>query len=189
MTAPVEKIENKELQLEIIKLYVDDQAIRGNVMNEMILKYQLDSTKLKTEYDRSNPDEIDIDEINRNHLKKIIESHGFPTRKLVGKDAMNGIFLIIQHADGDRIWQEAQLTNLELAVTRGDFSKQQYAYLYDRIKVNSGQPQRFGSQFLKVDKKNKIAELRETEDLTNLNQRRRKMGMMPIEMYKKLILK
>ena len=186
---PKEKVENEELKLEIIKLYVADQAIRGNVKKDVILKYQLDSTKIKTEYDRSNPDEIDIDEINRNRLKEIFKEFGFPTRKLIGKEAMNGIFLIIQHADGDKEWQESQLPNIEIGAKSGDFSKSNYAYLYDRIKVNSGQQQRYGSQFLNVDRKKKIAELRDTEDLANLNQRRREMGMMPIEMYKRLMLR
>jgi len=184
----VEKVENEALQLRILKLFVDDQAIRGNIMHDIISKYKIDTTGIKTEYDWSNPDEINIDEINRNQLKLIFEEHGFPTKELVGKDAMRGIFLIIQHADGDKEWQKSQLPNIELAVKNGALSKQNYAYLFDRIKVNEDSPQRFGTQFKKVDIEHKIAELRETEDLENLDQRRREMGMMPIGMYKRLML-
>ena len=185
---PKEKIENKELEQEIIELFVADQAIRGNLMIDLIEKYQIDSTNIKRTYDYSNPDEINIDEINRNRLKEIFQEHGFPTRNLIGKMAMSGIFFIIQHADGDTAWQKSQLPNILKAVEAGELSKSNYTYLYDRIKVNSGEPQRYGSQFEKVDRVNKIAELRETEDLENLNQRRREMEMMPIETYRRLML-
>jgi len=179
---PEEKVENEGLRLELIKLYVDDQACRGNVMKHIIQKYQIDSTEVKTEQAWST------DEFNRNRLKEIFAKYGFPTRSMVGKEAMNGVFLIIQHADGDKEWQKSQLSNIETAAKNGDLRLQDFAYLFDRIKVNSGQPQRYGSQFLKVDRKNQIAQLRDTEDLANLNKRRREMGMMPIEMYRRLML-
>lgn len=184
-----EEIENEELQLKLIKMFVDDQAIRGNVMDDIIVKYNVDTTGLKTAHDWSNPDEVNMDEIIRNKLKSIINEHGFPTKKLVGRDAMRGVFLIIQHADGDTSWQRAQLPKLEAGTRNGEFSKVNYAYLFDRIKVNSGQPQSYGSQFEHVDRQQGIAELRETEEIESLDQRRKEMGMMPIETYRRLMLR
>ncbi len=183
-----EKVQNEVLKRELIEMFVADQAIRGNVMRDIISEYQIDSSFIKFEYDRSNPDEIDVDEINRNRLKEIFRESGFPTRQKVGKLAMNGVFHIIQHSDGDRDWQKSQLINIENAALSGDLGKNSYAYLYDRIMVNSNQQQRYGTQFLKVDKRNGIVVLKDTEDLANLNKRRREMGMMPIEMYKKSVL-
>lgn len=183
---PTEKVKNEALQREIIKLYVADQAIRRkNIKHDLIAKYQIDTTGLKTKYDYSNPDETNVDEINRNRLKEIIKAFGFPTRQLVGKDAMQGIFLIIQHADGDTAWQKSQLPNIALAAENGDLSQKNYAYLYDRSQVNQGLPQRYGTQFAKVDPVNKIVELRPTEDLANLDNRRRAIGLRPIEVYKR----
>ena len=123
--------------------------------------------------------------MNQDRLKEIIQEFGFSTRKLIGKDAMRGVFLLIQHADG----QKEQLINIELGAKKADFSKVDYAYLYDRIQVNSGEAQRYGSQFATVNRKNQIAKLRDTADLPNLNKRRSEMGMMPIEMYKRMILR
>jgi hypothetical protein len=102
---------------------------------------------------------------------------------------MYGVFLMLQHSDGDKEWQKSQLPNIEKAVKKGDLQGQSYAYLYDRIKINSGEKQLYGSQFSKVDPVIKSVELAETEDLENLDNRRREMGMMPIEMYKRLMLK
>jgi hypothetical protein len=79
--------------------------------------------------------------------------------------------------------------NIEKAVKKGDMDGQSYAYLYDRIQINSGERQLYGTQFAKVDSSNKTVELAETEDLENLDRRRMEVGMMPIEMYKEFMLK
>ncbi len=186
---PNEKIQNKDLQLKIIDLFVSDQAIRGNIMHDIIEKYKIDTTDLKTQHDWSDPDEISVDELNRNELKLIFKEYGFPTKDLIGRDAMQGVFLIIQHADRDKEWQKNQLPNLEIAAKKGDLPKQNYAFLYDRIKVNEGSPQRYGSQFENVDREKGITQLRETEKIEHLDDRRREMGMMPIDMYRRLMLR
>lgn len=178
-----EEVENKNLQTELIMMYVDDQAVRGNMMNDIILKYNIDTSQITQKC------AIQVDEKNRNRLKVIFKEHGFPTMKLVGKDAMNGIFLMVQHSDMDKQWQKSQLENIEKAVKNGDMDGQSYAYLYDRIQINSGQGQLYGTQFEKVDPINKAVELAPTEDKDYLDKRRMEIGMMPIEMYKKLMLK
>lgn len=177
------EVENKELQLELIKMYIEDQAARGNMMEDIITKFDLDST------DISLDDGVTVDKRNRNRLKAIIEEYGFPTQELVGEDAMQGVFFIIQHSDGDKEWQKSQFGNIEKAVKKGDLDGQKYAYLYDRIKINSGEKQLYGTQFSNVDPANGIVELAQTEDIENLNKRRMEIGMMPIEMYKEFMLK
>ena len=241
---PKENIENRKLQLEIIDLFLDDQAIRGNLMKDFISKYDIDTTNIivqgEIKVDDKNRDQVkeifwnygfsddelavineyidsqpegedtmkDIiakhnmvassfispsmgvtDSRNQNRLEEIIQEFGFPTLKLIGKDAMRGVFFIIQHADRDREWQKLQLPYIEQGTKSGAFSKQDYAFLYDRIQVNSVQDQRYGSQCANVDRKNNIVELQDTEDLPNLDNRRREMDMMPIALYKKMMLR
>mgnify|MGYP001290088728 CR=1 FL=1 len=179
----IEEIENEKLQDELIKMYVDDQAVRGNLMQDIINKYNIDTAKIKKNSG------VMVDEQNRNRLKEIFKEIGFPTKKQVGKDAIQGIFFIIQHSDGDKEWQKSQLSNIEIAVQNGELDGQKYAYLYDRIKINNGEKQLYGTQFSNVDPINKTIELAETEYLENLDMRRMKIEMMPIEMYKKFMLK
>jgi hypothetical protein len=81
------------------------------------------------------------------------------------------------------------LHELGNAVKKGDMDGQSYAYLYDRIKMNSGEKQLYGTQFADVDAVNGTVTLAETEDMDNLDHRRMEIGMMPIEMYKELMLK
>ena len=178
-----EQVNNTELQMELIKMYVDDQACRGNIMDDIIDKFSVSRDQI------TQDGCIAVDERNRTRLKEVFAEIGFPTRELVGKDAMYAVFLMLQHSDGDKEWQKSQLPNIEKAVKNGDLQGQSYAYLYDRIKINSGEKQLYGSQFSKVDPVTKSVELAETEDLENLDNRRREMGMMPIEMYKRFMLK
>lgn len=178
-----EKVENENLQIELIRMYVNDQAVRGNLMNDIILKYNLDTAET------TQSGGTDVDEKNRSRLKEIFKEYGFPTKKLVGKDAMYGIFLMIQHSDMDKQWQKSQLENIKKAVKNGDMDGQSYAYLYDRIKINNGGKQLYGTQFSKVNPINKTVELAPTEGTDSLDKRRMEIGMMPIDMYKEFMLK
>ncbi|MBC6994104.1 hypothetical protein QWY85_18910 [Neolewinella lacunae] len=181
-STPAPAVENQELQAELIRMYVADQAARGNIVQDIIEKYQIDPASVTPGVG------VTVDEQNRNRLKEIFQQHGFPTKQLVGRDAMQGVFLMIQHSDEDKEWQQAQLSNVESAVKNGDMDGQSFAYLYDRIKMNNGENQLYGTQFSKVDPVNKTVELAKTDDVENLDKRRREIGMMPIEMYKRLVL-
>lgn len=177
------RVANEALQIELIKMYINDQAVRGNIMSEMISKYRLD------EYELTKTDAASVDRLNRERLKAIIQEYGFPTRQLVGKDAVQGIFLIIQHSDGDKEWQKEQLPYIRKAVKQGDMDGQSYAYLYDRIKINGGEKQLYGTQFKNVDPINRRVELADTEDVENLDRRRMEVGIMPIHMYDQFMLR
>ena len=94
-----EKIGNEALQMELLKMHINDQAVRGNVMDDIISIYDLDTFQI------TQNDAYSIDEENQARLKEIIEEYGFPNKKLVGKHAMDGVFMIIQHSDRDPEWQ------------------------------------------------------------------------------------
>ncbi len=170
------------LQRQLIAMEVRDQLARGNVQDYMIEAFSIDTSGM------SYADGVEVDAENREALKAIIEAHGFPTAELVGEEGMHAVFILIQHADRDPEWQKAQLPYIETAVKNGGLDGQDYAYLYDRIQVNAGKPQRYGTQFSKVDPATKTIELAAVEDPDNLNQRRMEVGMMPIESYRALVL-
>lgn len=171
------------LARELVGMYINDQAIRGNLLQDIIDRYGIEPDSMARLKVFSM-----VDGPNRERLSEIIANRGFPTLELVGRDAMRGVFLIIQHADQNPEWQKAQLPLVKAAVETDDMRGQDYAYLYDRIRVNAGLPQRYGTQFARVDLANGVAELAETEDPANLNDRRKEIGLMPIEMYRKLML-
>ena len=69
---------------------------------------------------------------------------------------------------------------LERAVSLGDASKRHLAFLIDRILVNEGMPQMFGTQVLIVEG---MAMPYEVKDSTNLDRRRREMNLDSFDEY------
>jgi len=99
-----------------------------------------------------------------------------------GEDASQAAWLIVQHADHDPEWQKAVLADLEPRVKRGDMQGRYYAYLIDRVAVNAGQPQTYGTQGGCVgagDWQPKAVAAPEA-----LDQRRAEVGLEPIAAYR-----
>ena len=184
----LEIVENKKLQIELIKMYINDQYVRLGSSDGLLEKYNLIESEVIINKFGIDSLGIETDEYNRTRLIDIIDEYGFPTKALIGKDGMEGVFFIIQHSD-DKEWQKSQLINIENSVKSGDMDGDDYAYLYDRIKTTNQEKQLYGTQFLKVDPINKTVQLFDTEDVANVDKRRMKMGLMPIEMYKRIMIK
>lgn len=85
-------------------------------------------------------------ERHRRRFGRIIERIGWPTTSKVGPIASKCAWLIAQHADHDIGFQKHCL---ELMQKEPEHEVQEVdiAYLYDRICVNEGRPQFFGTQF------------------------------------------
>ena len=179
-----EKVDNPELQRKLAIMFIDDQNDRMNRMDDLIKKYNVSEKELIALDDYKT--HVDIE--NQKKLKEIISQHGFPTKKLVGKDGMEAVFHIIQHAGNDQEWQAARLQEVENAVKIGDMEMKNYVYLYDRIKLHANLPQRWGTQFSTVKKKENLVILHTVEDPENLDKRRKEVGLEPIDFYKKIML-
>ena len=75
------------------------------------------------------------------------------------------------------IIQKKVLKILKRLSPLGETRPANYAYLYDRVQVNSKESQLYGTQFAHVDFEKKITELATTHDPKNLDQRRMEMGL------------
>ncbi|MBK9256927.1 MAG: hypothetical protein IPM42_15705 [Saprospiraceae bacterium] len=104
----------------------------------------------------------------------LLNKCGIPTLNEVNRDEMSAIWLVIQHSDVK--WMKSYLPLLEASAKNGDLEWHQIAMTRDRILINDGKPQVYGSQIID----NKLANLYEPE---YVNQRRAAMGMGPIEEY------
>lgn len=126
-----------------------------------------------------------IDKENLIKIKKIVKKHGWPIIELVGKKASNNAWLIVQHADADVDFQEYCLQLIKKAIKVNEIAKSNIAYLTDRILVNKGKPQIYGTQF----RKNPSGELvpQKIKSEKNLNALRKKMRLETFEVYKKRI--
>ena len=169
-----------ELRMELIKMFIDDQYCRGNPMDEVKARFQLEG------YVPNNSSRRVVDSLNQVRLKEILDEHGFPNREMVGGTACKGAFMVIQHAGNDNAWQQSQLPVVEAAVIRGDLDGQKYALLYDRIQLRQGKKQCYGTQAGMAEDGISL-KLEPLEDPENLDDRRRKMGMCPIDMYMEIL--
>ncbi len=116
------------------------------------------------------------DHRNQELVISIIDKCGMPTLKEVGQKQMDAIWLGLQHTENK--YRVKYFPLIEKAVKNGDLSKKQYALMKDRILMDEGKPQIFGSQI-------KNGKLYDLEDPKTVNKRRQEMGLEPIEDYLK----
>lgn len=131
----------------------------------------------------------EIDQANTEKLKKIIQRYGWPTTALVGRRGSHAAWLIAQHADRDVRFQEKCLRLMEVAHKKcPDYvEKADIAFLTDRVRVNRGKPQLFGTQF--YFKKNGNLALRPVYPKRGLEKRRKDYNLPPLKEYLKLARK
>ncbi len=79
-------------------------------------------------------------------LAEIIDERGWPGYSLVGEEAEDAAWAIAQHSDQDVEFQERALHHLIVAVDADDASPGNVAYLTDRVAVNRGESQVYGTQ-------------------------------------------
>jgi hypothetical protein len=83
-------------------------------------------------------------------LAEIMDAHGWPTASRVGEDAARAAWLIAQHADRQLDVQRRALRLLEAAVAAGEAQPRDLAFLRDRVYVNEGREQVYGTQIAGV---------------------------------------
>lgn len=116
-------------------------------------------------------------------LRGVVRAHGWPGRSVVGDSAAGAAWLILQHSP-DTAFQREMLPLVERAAARGDVERADVALLTDRVRVQSGMRQLYGSQFDVVDGR---LVPNPTEDLPGLAARRASVGLPPIAEYVRIL--
>jgi len=81
-------------------------------------------------------------------VRRILDTYGYPNYDLVGEESSKHYFLLVQHSDFDLNFQQRVLKIMRREVNNKKASGQQYAFLVDRIAINQGKPQVYGTQVL-----------------------------------------
>jgi len=110
-------------------------------------------------------------------LKQALATIVWFDTKTYGKDADQAAWLIAEHADGDPEVQRLALDRMGYEVIDQRSNAANFAYLWDRVALNSGRPQRYGTQMHCVGKT--WAPVSPVEDLPRLDERRRWVGLGP----------
>jgi len=177
----VEVIENPNLKAQLIDMLIVDQYYR-----EFSTKNELVKLGYKTHHDSLlNYNMIGLDSLNQMKLKTIFNKHGYPTKAMVGKLALQGVHFILQHSDRDIAFQKKYLPQIKKMAENGEIIPEQYGFLLDRILINEGKSQIYGTQQVPEEIKPTI-NYKPMKNPKMVNERRMKLGMMPIEYYLKL---
>lgn len=167
-----EDIQHSQISEKLVEMYKKDQELRHEI--DFTKEDQLLASKMK-----------EVDRENRQRLKEIVDEIGWPTISKVGKKGAEAAWLLAQHADQGLEFQKKCLELMK--ENKNDVSKRDVAYLEDRVLVNEGKPQKYGTQFY-LDE-NKKLKPRPIQNKDKLNEKREEMGMKPFEesqMYKRM---
>lgn len=125
------------------------------------------------------------DSIFRNHQKraeKILEKYGFVGYDLAGKEGSRNFWLIVQHSDHNPAFQNEALERMEIEVKKENAEPSSFGLLVDRVKLNTGEKQIYGTQ-VAYDTNTGQAYPKTLADSSNVNQRRKSIGLEPLEIY------
>jgi hypothetical protein len=126
------------------------------------------------------------DYLNYIEVRKIFSTYGFPNYDLVGVKGSHNFWLIVQHQDYHPSFQDSVLTAMKIEAEKGKASWKDYAYLIDRVKVNTKQFQIYGTQ-MNSTKDGTSYEPKPVIEPEKLNERRKSVGLSPEEDYIKLM--
>jgi hypothetical protein len=115
----------------------------------------------------------------RDRLWDILDDYEcWPGRALVGDDGAEAAWLVAQRAIDDVGLQRRCLELLDGAVDLGDADPVHRAFLEDRVRMNDGRAQRYGSQFVAGDDAELV--VWHLDDPVQVDARRARLGLPPL---------
>ncbi len=160
------------LKAELLKMLETDQKHR-----EALVKAD------EAAWDKFLKKQRPIDAKNQLRLEEIISKFGWPGVSKVGRKGVLTVFLVIQHAP--LTMMKRHFSAARAAMENGEMEKPNFALLDDRIRMNEGRPQLYGSQ-IQVDPETDKSMIWKIEDEANVDKRRAKMGLSPMIEYAKI---
>ena len=164
------------------KVYALDQTYRQEIQS-LINSGQLTQEEYKEKY-ASKIEKIDNQNIRV--VCEILDKYGYIGKELIGYKASYAQFLVIQHAPHDIKIKYNSV--MEEAFESGKISKADYATFVDRLLVEEGKKQLYGTQY-RFNEEKGLYELEPTEDIDNIEEVRKEMGLSPIESQNNIINK
>jgi len=155
-----------------------EQEPRDILAAELLEMSEADQA-MRSVYQTTHKWDSSVDEANTTRLKEIINQQGWPSITLVGKKAASAAWLLAQHADKDPDFQKKCL-ELMKQLPRDEVVLWNIALFEDRVRMNTGRPQLYGSQFSMSE--GKFGPL-PIEDEAHLEERRAAVGLEPFEEY------
>lgn len=176
------EVEKLKVKAAIESMVAEDQALRIG-SGELLKKgYTFTEVWLHPELQRVVQQ---VDRANTLRLRNIVARWGWITISEFGAALSDNAWLLVQHADHDVAFQEEILGKLATALKHKEVAPSNFAYLWDRVKVNRGLPQKYGTQGTCTGKGK--WEPNTLEDPGRLDEFRKSMGLTSFAEYLKLV--
>lgn len=125
------------LQAELLEMERVDRAVRADLVARGELHRPGYHPEMEVVHRRHNA-----------RIRAIIDAHGWPGNSLVGEDGCRAAGFLVQHALLDHELQRRCIGLLHEAVDRGEAPPFMLALLTDRVLMDEGAPQVYGTQYV-----------------------------------------
>lgn len=169
--SPPPPVINKKLKEELLKMAIKQRELLLQVIEK-------DQTKKK--------DEEKLNKTYEDHTAKlcqILKTNGWPTTALVDREGVFAAFQTLKDAGSFEL-QRDLLPVIVAAIKKDPIQKQEFAGLFDRLRVSAGMKQLFGSQAVSTGG---FLVLYPIEDEANVDARRAEYDLAPLDQYKKIL--
>lgn len=167
---------NKKVRRKLLKLRDEDQSIRL-----ILLDVRKAHPKNKDLLNKIREKMKQIDRKNAKIIENIIDKYGWLGKDIVGEQGNQALFLGIQHIDELKV-QTKYLPIIKNAVKKGDAEPWHYAYLTDRILMNQGKKQIYGTQTI-ISSNPKNSYVVPLENPEKVDELRQEFGLEPLKEY------
>ncbi|MEJ5053438.1 DUF6624 domain-containing protein [Sphingobacterium sp. MYb382] len=121
---------------------------------------------------------------NQKNIARYFAKYGFLGFKEVGEESSQHFWLLVQHCDHDPKFQKRVLAKMDKEIKKKNAKPENYAYLFDRVQINAGEKQQFGTQVTYLAKTTgraipKIGLV----DSIHVDQRRAMYNLPPLKKY------
>ena len=113
-------------------------------------------------------------------LRELVAGQGWPGASVVGVDGAHAMWLLVQHATADVAFMRTCLGLLAAAVSSGEASPADQAYLTDRVLLHEGEQQIYGTQLTRRAGAVAPENLRDPD---GVDDRRALVGLSPLAEY------
>jgi len=112
-------------------------------------------------------------------LRDLLETWDWIDRHRFGHSVSSHAWILAQHADDHPDFQREVLKRMEPYLEDGGVRPRDYAYLWDRVAVNTGELQRYGTQPMDSCNEDGTLDLKPMEEPGAVDARRATMGLGP----------
>ncbi|GAB4050643.1 DUF6624 domain-containing protein [Spirosoma litoris] len=113
-------------------------------------------------------------------IEQLAKQNGFLGFHEVGTEGALHFWLLVQHSDSTPKFQKHMLTLMKKEVRKDNADLYQYASLVDRVQVNTGKPQVYGTQVTYIDR---VAVLKGAYKAKKINKSRLAIGLDSLQTY------